>query len=306
MKKHLRPIFRFFDDPAPRFGLIALVAALLIWFGLYFSSASLRDGVWANLFVEFGGAVFDILIFGVFLTAVMSYFNRKQEIARQHEIIEDYKRWDSEEARFRLAGAIRRLNRKGETAVNLSGVRLSDFSFSKNGIGSLSGSTLYDGTWGEPLAESAVKLNKVEFDYVDCQSVQFSPFNPLSGLGNITSSFADFLDCEFFNADLRNAIFNGAVLAWSAPPPDTHFEHIDDEENGAPIIAQKSYGPFDGANLAGTSFANVVFDNADFRGAKNILDANFSGAKGLDNAEFDGNDIKQAVLSKANEKPLEK
>ncbi len=306
MKKQLRSFFRFPYDPALLFGLIALVVALGIWISLYFSNLFLRDGIWANLFVEFGGAIFDILIFGVLLAAVTFCSRRKQDIARQCETIEDYKRWDSEEARFCLAGAIRRLNRKGVMAVNLSGIQLSNFSFSDNGIGNLARSTLYDGTWGQPLAESAVKLNKVKFDYVDCQSIQFSPFNPLGGLGNATQSFARFLDCSFFNADLRNAIFNGALLAWTAPPPDTHFEHIDDEENGAPIIVQKSYGPFDGANLTGASFADVIFENADFRGAENILDANFSGAKGLDNAEFDGNDIKQAILSKTNKKLEEK
>lgn len=306
MKRQLRSFFRFFPGPALPFGLIVLCIALFIWMGLFLYIPSLRDGYWPNLFVEFGGAIFDILIFGIFLAVVTAHYSRKQEIARQHEIIEDYKRWDSDEARFRLAGAIRRLNRKGVHAINLSGVRLSNFSFPDNGIGNLAGSTFYDGTWGEPLAQSDVNLKKVRFDHVDCQSVQFSPFNPLGGLGSNPSSFACFLDCTFFESDLRNSVFNGASLTWSATPPDTHFEHIDDDEFGAPIVGRKSYGPFEGANLTHVSFAEVVFENADFRGAKNILDADFSLAKGLDTTFFDDDGIKQTILSKANEKPPEK
>jgi uncharacterized protein YjbI with pentapeptide repeats len=217
----------------------------------------------------------------------------------QHDIIEDYKGWDSEEARFRLAGAIRRLNKMGVDAINLSGARISDFSFSRNNIASLAGSTFFDGIWGEAIGESSVVLKKVDFSHVNCRSVTFSPYDPFSGLDFDLQRYARFEDCSFFEADLREATFNGASLKWTAAPPDSHYEFEEDPETGQGFATQVSSGPFDGADLRGASFAGCVFENADFRGASGFLEADFSKARGLEDAHFDDEDTKSAVLTNA-------
>ncbi len=100
------------------------------------------------MWVEFWGLIFDIF----FILIVFSFFEhrrqRLQGIQNQQEIIDDYKRWDSPEAHFRIAGAVRRLNKLGIYALQLSGLRQTDFSFSTCQIGSIKGSIFYDGTWG--------------------------------------------------------------------------------------------------------------------------------------------------------------
>jgi len=253
----------------------------------------------SDLWVEFCGLIFDI----VFILLIFSSFeHRRQKILQrqtQHDIIEDYKRWDSEEARFRLAGAIRRLNKMGVTGINLSGARISDFSFSHNNISSLKGSTFYDGTWGERVGDGSVVLKKVDFSDVDCWSVVFSPYDPFSGLPLNVQRYARFEDCYFINADLREAKFNGASLKWTEAPPDSHDEIIGDPETGDYAVSQVSWGPFDGSDLTGASFVGCVFENADFRGATGVDEADFSGARGLETCEFDDAEIKAAVLSKA-------
>jgi uncharacterized protein YjbI with pentapeptide repeats len=248
--------------------------------------------------VEFWGLIFDIF----FILVVFSFFeHRRQRLLQvqiQHDIIEDYKSWDSEEARFRLAGAIRRLNKMGVNAIDLSGARISDFSFAKNSIPTLVGSTFYDGTWGEVMGEASVILKSVAFDHVDCRSVTFSPHDPFSGLALVLPRYAAFVDCSFLESDLRGAKFNGASLKWTKAPPESHFDFEEDPETGQTFSIPVSYGPFNGAELSKASFADAIFENADFRGASGVLDAEFSKAKGLDGALFDDEKTKASVLAK--------
>lgn len=249
--------------------------------------------------VEFWGLIFDI----IFILVIFSFFDRRrqrlQQIQSQHDIIDDYKAWDSEESRFRLAGAIRRLNRMGEHAVNLAGARISDFSFASNGLGNLQGSTFYDGSWGQRVGDGSVMLTKVEFDRVDCRSVTFSPFDPLAGLLPVSDRRAKFIDCSFVDTDLRGAKFNGALLQWTESPPNSHFVYEKDHENGDFIQTRVSQGPFYRAKLGGTSFSGCYFGNVDFRDASGLLQADFSEAKGLEQAKFDSQETKDAVLANA-------
>ena len=273
-------------------GLMATcVAIILIW-------RSLAPQFFYDLWVEFWGLTFDV----VFILVVFSFFEHRRQkllqIQSEHNVVEDYKGWDSEEARFRLAGSIRRLNNMGVQAINLSGARITDFSFPRSKIASLAGSTFFDGTWGEAIGESSVILRKVEFSHVDCRSVTFSPYDPFSGLDFEVQRQAKFEDCKFFETDLRGATFNGASLKWTKVPPDSHYEFEEDQETGQSFASQVSWGPFDGADLRGASFSGCVFENADFRGASGVLEADFSNAKGLEKSVFDDEDTKAAIVAK--------
>jgi len=249
-----------------------------------------------NLWVEFGGLTFDVFFILVLFSLFEHRRQNRQDIERQKEIIGDYKSWDSEEARFRIAGALRRLSKHGVHAIDFSGARLSDFSFSKAGIESLRGANFFDGVWGEFFKDSQVKLQRVDFSYLNCRDVVFSPFDPLSGLGGERFRHTHLTDCTFIQSNLQGASFNGAALKWTeAPPEDLHEVHYD--ENGQyEGSSQIAYGPFDQADLTGTSFASVVFENADFRNAEGILAADFTGAKGLEDAQFDTEEIRKKVI----------
>lgn len=275
--------------------LIACIALVFVW---HLAAPNLFN----DQRVEFWGLIFDI----IFILVIFSFFDRRrqrlQQIQTQHDIIDDYKAWDSEEARFRLAGAIRRLNKMGEHAINLSGARISDFSFASNGLGNLQGSTFYDGSWGQRVGDGSVMLTKVEFDRVDCRSVIFSPFDPLAGILPGPDRHAKFIDCSFVDTDLRGARFNGSLLQWTESPPKSHFEEEEDHENGERFLLRVSRGSFDGANVSGASFSGCFFSNADFRDASGLLQADFSEAKGLEQAKFDNQKTKDAVLANAAQK----
>ena len=74
--------------------------------------------------------MFDIILFGVIIAFFMFLRDRRKAIERYQEEIDDFKKWDSEEARYRIAGAIRRLNRLGKTDIDFGGIKLRDFSLS--------------------------------------------------------------------------------------------------------------------------------------------------------------------------------
>lgn len=252
--------------------------------------------------IEFVGMIFDIIFILILFSLFQFRDRRRQNIEHQQEIIQDFKRWDSEEAHFRLAGAFRRLHGLGVTSLNLAGIQLTNFEFSKHEISDISNSTFYDGTWGNPLAEGGVQLTKVSFDYINCHSVQFSPFNPLSGFFKSSPSFAKITDCSFIHTDLSNAIFDGADIFWSKPPVDDLYQYEGDDDYGIPIMLQYKYGPFDNAELKNTSFKKAKFKNADFRNAIDVDMANFQGAIGLEDCIFDDEATKKAVLNSANAK----
>lgn len=252
----------------------------------------------SNLWPEMGGMTLDVFFILIVFALFEQRRNKRQDISRQREVIDDYKRWDHPEAHLRIAGAIRRLNRMGEFALDLAGARLTNFSFPRSGIQSIEGSTFYDGRWGEKFGDSSVKLDRVSFDHLNCRNVTFSPYNPFAGFGDLDTNLSCFRDCSFVECDLNQAIFNGAELHWTVPPPETHLEYWDDED-GSPACAQISYGPLYHADLRQTSFKGCRFKNADFRDTENILEADFTGAKGLEDSVFDDDDIRAAVLAQA-------
>ena len=251
-----------------------------------------------ELWSEMGGVTLDlIVVVGVFALFEHRH-DKKQDIARQREVIDDYKRWDQPEAHYRIAGAIRRLNRLGVFALDMAGVRLTKFDFAEQGIEKIDGSTFFNGQWGERFGDSTVHMVEVDFDRISCRSVIFSPFNPFGGFGISGSNYARVLDCSFNDTDLSQAKFDGAELSWTEAPPERDGE-VWEEEDGSSSWNQTHYGPFYLADLQQASFKECWFKNADFRNADNILEADFSGAKGLEDAYFDNDEIRAAVLAQA-------
>lgn len=279
---------------------LAILVALILW------TVSSRYGgnageILRGMYIEATGAVMDIVVFGVVLALMGLWTNRSRErhadIGRQRELIDDFKKWNVEEARLRIAGAIRRLNSLGCTKINFSGLELSDFSFGWHEIRSIAGSTFYDGSWGTLSRRDQVTLDRVDFSKLDCRNVVFSKFNPFSGL-RMRVRFATFKDCEFRDAQLQGATFRGAHIEWSEEPPE-EMGVLEELANEEPAFRQTYWPPFDGADLTGVSFEDVVFQNADFRDALNVQKCSFKGAKGLEECRFDDEEVKGRVLEAA-------
>ena len=212
-QRWIRSVWRWLADQiysdAIAFSLVVLLASILVVALLYPTFTEWADEFWKGVFVEFTGMIFDIAVFGVGVAFFLRLTQRRREIRHQQEIIGDYKKWNSEEARFRIAGAVRRINRLGKTNIDFSGIELHDFSFRKNDIQSIRGSTFYDGTWGEMGSRDEVVLERVDFSFLDCRNVVFSPFNPFS---SYFKSLVVLRDCKFVDANLSGAKFKGANL----------------------------------------------------------------------------------------------
>jgi len=286
------------ESPLPiSAALLCALIVLGVLAALYLVFPGLRPDYWAGVYVEATGFLFDLLFFGVALALILRWQDRKHTIARYQEEVQDFKRWSTDEGRLRIAGAVRRLVKMGKTDIDFTGMKLSKFSFKNNDIGSIRGSTFYEGEWGMISSREQVDLDDVDFSFVNCSNIVFSAFNPFEGIG--IAPPVRIKDCAFCESDLRGAVFNGATLEWTKEPPDSLYEEVGENPDGSPGFAQSVYPAFDGADLAGASFKNARFKNADFRHAVNILTADFSGAKGLEEGVFDDESVKAAVLKKA-------
>lgn len=138
-----------------------------------------------GVYVEAWGTLFDI----TFVVLLIGWFElrreRKQHIVRYSEEIEDFKRWDTEVARVRIAGNLRRLAKLGVTAFDLRGIILRDFSFFQNRITKLRG-TAFNTNAISGLANFGTVLENVDFSATDCVGVVFSKgmlVSPYSGKG---------------------------------------------------------------------------------------------------------------------------
>ena len=147
-------------------------------------------------------------------------------------MIDDFKKWDSEEGRYRIAGAVRRLNRLGRTSIDFVGMEMSEFSFPAQDIDSIAGSKFYLGTWGPESSDARAVLTKVNFSRVDCSNVIFSAYQPLGIFIPERRRNAQLLDCRFQEANLRGATFNGALMKWTEVPPEEtgYWEEMQDAE----------------------------------------------------------------------------
>ncbi|MCE2422236.1 MAG: pentapeptide repeat-containing protein [Gemmatimonadetes bacterium] len=250
-----------------------------------------------DLWVEFGGLTLDVL----FVLVIFSLFeNRRlnrQEKRRQQEIISDFGKWDSDESKYRIAGAIRRLNRLGKHGIDFRGLELRGFSFSNHDIKDIEGSCFYDGTWGTRGRLDRVRLDNVDFTRVKCTDVVFSRVEVLLDIVGMDRP-ATFRDCSFVEADLSGAVFDGALIEWT----EEHPVELGEWAEAGQGFDQTHIPPFDGAEFAGASFKLVRFKNADFRLTNGLLECDFRGAKGLETCLFDDDETKDAVIRMALEK----
>lgn len=288
--KKTRAVDRF--RPIPTAAVIAALLVLLLWIlsGWY---GGAPGEILRGFYIEAGGAVMDIVVFGIVIAWLAYRRDQDQEITRQMELIDDYKKWDSDEARYRIAGAIRRLNKLNRTDIDFSGIEMSEFRFRWLEIESIRGSTFYDGSLGSDRSI----LTNVDFSEVDCRDVVFSKISPLPII-QFPGRSATFTDCKFRSARLQGAVFRGAYLKWVQGLPEEMEEWVDMDDD-PPALLPFYCPPFDKADLKGASFEDVLFEHADFRGARNIGECSFVGAEGLDDCLFDSDEVKEEVLRKA-------
>ena len=277
------------DQPVQFAAGIVVVACLALWW----ARGSYGDWheIWQGVFVEASGAVMDLVVFGIIIGIVSARRERRRQITDQEDLIDDYKKWGSKEAGYRIAGAVRRLNRLGRTSINFVGLELADFSFRTNDIENIANSRFHLGSWAAVGSQDRTVLERVDFSALDCTNVAFSARSPWgrAAFSRGIQPSARFRDCRFDGAILAGATFKGALLAWTEEPPDETGEWVETED-GEHGWAQTYFPPFQDADLAGASFEKAVFRNADFRGAMSLDQCGFAGATGLEGCVFDDED----------------
>ncbi|MFZ4476986.1 MAG: pentapeptide repeat-containing protein [Saprospiraceae bacterium] len=73
-----------------------------------------------DVIVEAHGVLYDLLVFGFLISFYDSLREKKDKILRLREEIEDYQGRLEDEAKFRVTGAIKRLNKLGITDIDIS------------------------------------------------------------------------------------------------------------------------------------------------------------------------------------------
>lgn len=269
--------------------VLAIAAALT---GILYLGYDHLTPYFQGIAVESGGVFLEIVL----LVAVLGFYeqwrSRRSEIERLRERIDDVKRIDDPHSHGMIASAIRRLAKHKLTNIDLRGIRLTNFSFTEYDISSLEGAIFSDGLHFESQSKNFTKLKGVSFVSMNCEGVKF-------GTGNL--SMATYEDCSFLGTNLRGAKFIGASLSWTKSKviadENEWDEEIDQEEDGRPIYTRTYYPAFQEANLEGASFSKTRLQYADFRGARNVLNADFTKATGLCTCYFDEG-VKEALLLK--------
>lgn len=142
-----------------------------------------------NILVEAHGLFFDLFVFGVILTLYENFRDKKDRMERYREEIEDYCGWNEKEAVFRVVGIIKRLNREGQTSINLQKCYLEGASLRK---ASLAGADL-----------SQANLKNAVLSQADLSKANLARTN-LAG--------ANLSGANLQGANLLNAILTGAKV----------------------------------------------------------------------------------------------
>jgi len=77
-----------------------------------------------GILIEVHGMLFDLWIIGVLILFFHEMERRFSENQKYKDEIDDFRYWESEEAKYRIIGDIKRLNRNNVTRIDLSGCYL--------------------------------------------------------------------------------------------------------------------------------------------------------------------------------------
>ena len=162
--------------------VVTLVATILCVAAWFWWRSRLSDGFYENLLAESFGLLGDLLVFGMLLLWLETRRERRVENRAYRNEIDDFRGWQAPEAAYRIAGNIKRLNRNGETKINL-------------GSCFLEGSSLRD-----------VDLTGANLSWARCHGVDLQQ-------ARLTNAQA--ANTMFDGADFQGAVLDGTALVFS-------------------------------------------------------------------------------------------
>jgi BTB/POZ domain-containing protein KCTD9 len=215
------------------------------------------DEMYLNVLAEAHGMIFDILVIGILLFWLREQGDIKQRISQYRDEIDDFKMWESEEAAFRNAGNIKRLNRHGITKIDLVGSYLTKTNLSKIDLteANLNTANISNSILIEANIEEA-RLNQTNFENANLNQA------------NLRKTFAS--GANFKDAFLIKADFEGAFLI------KTNFSNAYMMEANLKDCA-----------LTEADFSDANLYKADLRGADGLQLEQLAKAKSLYLAKFD-------------------
>ena len=215
------------------------------------------DEMYLNVLAEAHGMIFDILVIGILLFWLREQGDIKQRISQYKDEIDDFRMWESEEAAFRNAGNIKRLNRHGITKIDLVGTYLTKTNLSNVKLmeANLNTANISNTVLLEANMQEA-RLNQTNFENANINQA------------NLSKTFAS--GANFKDAFLIKANFEGAFLI------KTNFTN-----------AYLMEANLRDCSLTEADFADANLYKADLRGADGLSLEQLSKAKSLYLAKFD-------------------
>ena len=221
------------------------------------------DNFVENLLVEAHGTVMDIIIFGMLFTFINNMRNKKIEIQRFKEEIDDFRHWNDPGASYRIAGILRRLNKHKIHQLDLSHCNLS-------------GAQLKNIHLQKTIFEKA-NLSEANLAYADLSGTNLR-------VANLTR--ADLRIANLQGADLRMADLQHAKLRI------TNFK-------GANLFnANLKYADLKTANLENCDLTTVNMEDADLKSAS-LEESDMTNAR-LQKADLRSAKLKGTNLRRAN------
>jgi uncharacterized protein YjbI with pentapeptide repeats len=103
--------------------------SLAIVTGFFILLTILVKTSWSNflegIHVEVFGIIFDVIVLVILSSWIAKFGERKRDILRYQEEIEDFRYWKSDESKFRIRGNIKRLNKLQFSKIDLDFVDIS-------------------------------------------------------------------------------------------------------------------------------------------------------------------------------------
>jgi BTB/POZ domain-containing protein KCTD9 len=230
-----------------------------------------------NLISEMHGMIFDILVLGILMLWLNRMGESRLQTQKYLEEIDDFRRLDSMEAKQRIIGNIKRLNKRGVSDIDLRACKLDGALM--NGV-NLANSNLFD-----------VNLANAELQGADLTGAVLVS-------ANLSSAYL--IGASLYEANLSSARLQYANL-WEANLLKTNFEGAD-LSNANMESVNCAEADFSSALLAGANLQAANLSRANLLGA--VLDeVNMSGAmleqSNLGNAELTNAMLEDAELQAA-------
>lgn len=222
-----------------------LLTCSIIFLKMTFSvHPDMSGDFWGNVRVEFVGFCFDVFLLGLIFSIFIQIQQKRQDVKRWREEIDDFRGWHEPEAMFRIVGNIKRLNRAGKTNIDLIKCYLNKADLFKV---DLKNSTF----WYASLERA--QLQKAQIENGNFYNASLKEAN-LSN-GNFTDAHfrdANLEDCTLLEGVFQGANFTGASLK-KAKLYMTNFQRTT-------LIKTN----FEGASFWGVLLDDAIVDRADW------------------------------------------